>query len=142
MASLKGLSGCDLQPSLAVCFLFAVRSLPVPLALFDSRLDQLKLPVIKPPTSFSFNATSNDDEDQSGPRLESVLAFVEKYFEYAGVFEQGMLSQHSFVVNQYELITQGGMVMMIPWREDMPAIIVFDCPELCRANKSTTVGNG
>ena len=64
-------------------------------ALFDSRLDQLKLPVIRPPSQIFHG----QDEGTSQPlRLESVAGLVQKYFEWFGIFdkcERSLLLFHS-----------------------------------------------
>lgn len=52
--------------------------------LFDSKLDQLKLPVLRAPSPLLFEP---GDSGQS-PRLESVAGLVQKYFEWLGIFEK------------------------------------------------------
>lgn len=55
----------------------------VSFALFDSRLDQLRLPMSKQPTYHR-----DDDENRPIPRLETVYNFVQKYFEWFVVAAQ------------------------------------------------------
>ena len=55
-------------------------------ALFDSQLDQLRLPILRPP---AFHHTLDHDMEQPAPRMDSVAIFVEKYFEWLAVFHQG-----------------------------------------------------
>lgn len=50
----------------------------VSFALFDSRLEQLRLPMTKFPTSRHID----ENEAQDDPRLEHVHVFVKKYFEW------------------------------------------------------------
>jgi len=54
-------------------------------ALFDSQLERLKLPVIRPPAGIF-----HDQEEDTGqfPRLESVAGLVQKYFEWVGVSDK------------------------------------------------------
>jgi len=49
-------------------------------ALFDAQLDQLKLPIVRPP--------SQGEETERSVRLESVAGLVQKYFEWVGVFDK------------------------------------------------------
>jgi hypothetical protein len=58
----------------------------VAFALFDSQLDQLRLPVSKP---LALNHSFEHDTDQPSPRVERVTIFVERYFEWTAVFSQG-----------------------------------------------------
>ncbi|KAK7054147.1 hypothetical protein R3P38DRAFT_3386287 [Favolaschia claudopus] len=52
---------------------------PIALALFDSHLDELKLPIVK-------NPTPGTNKKPSKP--ENVAFFIQKYFEMVAVFEQ------------------------------------------------------
>lgn len=49
-------------------------------ALFDAQLDQLKLPIIRPP--------SQEEETGQSLKLESVAGLAQKYFEWVGVFDK------------------------------------------------------
>ncbi|KAH0587402.1 hypothetical protein H2248_006192 [Termitomyces sp. 'cryptogamus'] len=53
------------------------QSMSVSFALFDSRLETLRLPMVKSPTPHH-----TDDYEAQDPRLEHVYAFVQKYFEW------------------------------------------------------------
>ncbi|THH20129.1 hypothetical protein EW146_g1145 [Bondarzewia mesenterica] len=61
---------------------------PVALVLMDSRLDELKLPVLKRPV---FSADADDGEEHESVnrshRKESVSALAQRYFEWVGTFE-------------------------------------------------------
>ncbi|KAF8138195.1 hypothetical protein EV363DRAFT_1413927 [Boletus edulis] len=52
--------------------------------VFDTRLDQLKLPVLRTPPSSAFDER---DDPEDVPRPESVLFFAAKYFELSGTFQ-------------------------------------------------------
>jgi len=61
------------------------RSLPSPsLVVFDRNLDQLKLPVLRLPSKVVFDPQQAQDDI---PRSESVVLFVEKYFDMVGTFQ-------------------------------------------------------
>lgn len=60
------------------------RSSPASLVVFDTRLDQLKLPVLRAPPRSAFD--ERDDSDDV-PRPESVLLFAQRYFELSGTFQ-------------------------------------------------------
>jgi len=55
----------------------------ISLALFDSRIDRLKLPVLLSPSRIS-----NEEDTVQSPRLESVAGLVQKYFEWVGIFDK------------------------------------------------------
>jgi hypothetical protein len=80
----------------------------ISLALFDSQLDQLKLPVLRHPAA---------EENKSPSRLENVAFFVQKYFDLVAVFEEGLFmfsfstSYENYIFRRYnvsELIARGG----------------------------------
>jgi hypothetical protein len=54
-------------------------------ALFDSKLDQLYLPILRPPS----DSQSEGDADHQSHREESVLHHAQKYFECVATFGQG-----------------------------------------------------
>ena len=54
-------------------------------ALFDSKLDQLYLPILRPPS----DSQSEGDADHQSHREESVLHHAQKYFECVATFSQG-----------------------------------------------------
>ncbi|KAJ7284095.1 hypothetical protein C8J57DRAFT_1294378 [Mycena rebaudengoi] len=58
----------------------------ISLALFDSQLDQLKLPVLRHPAA---------EENKSPSRLENVAFFVQKYFDLVAVFEEDTMFLNS-----------------------------------------------
>ncbi|KAF8559019.1 hypothetical protein OG21DRAFT_1403584 [Imleria badia] len=57
---------------------------PASLVVFDTRLDQLKLPVLRTPPR---NVFDERDDSEDVPRPESVLFFAERYFELSGTFQ-------------------------------------------------------
>ncbi|KAH7930252.1 hypothetical protein BV22DRAFT_1101856 [Leucogyrophana mollusca] len=57
---------------------------PASFVLFDSQLDRLKLPVLRPPPRSAFD---DPEERSEAPRPESVTALAQKYFEWVGNFE-------------------------------------------------------
>jgi len=57
---------------------------PASLVVFDTRLDHLKLPVLRTPPRSTFDERDDSEDD---PRPESVLFFAEKYFELSGSFQ-------------------------------------------------------
>jgi len=59
-------------------------SSPASLVVFDSRMDHLKLPVLRTPPRSTFDAR---DDSEDVPRPEPVLLFAEKYFELSGTFQ-------------------------------------------------------
>ena len=59
-------------------------SSPASLVVFDTRLDHLKLPVIR---TLSRSTFDEHDGPEDEPRPESVLFFAEKYFELSGTFQ-------------------------------------------------------
>ncbi|KAG6378463.1 hypothetical protein JVT61DRAFT_12721 [Boletus reticuloceps] len=59
-------------------------SSPASVVVFDTRLDQLKLPVLRTPPSSAFDER---DDPEDVPRPESVLFFAAKYFELSGTFQ-------------------------------------------------------
>jgi len=65
------------------------RSGSVSFALFDSRIDQLRLPMLKQPTH-----CRDDNENRPIPRLEPVYNFAQKYFEWIIVADQEEPSVH------------------------------------------------
>lgn len=61
------------------------RSLSPPsLVVFDSKLEQLKLPILRLPSKVVFDPQQAQDDI---PRPESVILFVEKYFDMVGTFQ-------------------------------------------------------
>ncbi|KAL0949598.1 hypothetical protein HGRIS_009645 [Hohenbuehelia grisea] len=60
---------------------------PMKLALFDSALDRLRLPVVRPP-SFDYHLGHEYEDSDESPRQELVATFVQKYFEALIVFNQ------------------------------------------------------
>ncbi|KAF8076183.1 hypothetical protein FPV67DRAFT_1470648 [Lyophyllum atratum] len=62
----------------------------VSFALFDSQLDQLRLPMLVRPTS-----RHDDDQNSSAPRHEPVYNFAQKYFEWVVVADEEDPSVHS-----------------------------------------------
>ncbi|KAI0755452.1 hypothetical protein BC629DRAFT_1171599 [Irpex lacteus] len=58
---------------------------PVAFALFDSKLDQLQLPILPPPTDPA--GASERDSTRAGPRRESVAELVRRYFGWIGTIE-------------------------------------------------------
>lgn len=56
-------------------------STDIALVLFDSQLDNLKLPVLKHPPAAG---------NKKASKLEHVAFFVQKYFELVAVFEEGL----------------------------------------------------
>lgn len=58
------------------------------LALFDSNLDQLKLPVVRAPTA-PFLGDHVDLPSGQSPKLEPLSGLVQKYFEWVGTAEEG-----------------------------------------------------
>ncbi|KIK95131.1 hypothetical protein PAXRUDRAFT_141405 [Paxillus rubicundulus Ve08.2h10] len=57
---------------------------PTSLVVFDSKLDQLKFPVLRSPTRSALDEPDGPDDI---PRPEPVLFFVQKYFELSGSFQ-------------------------------------------------------
>ncbi|KAG1715945.1 hypothetical protein ID866_1234, partial [Astraeus odoratus] len=54
------------------------------LVVFDSKLDQLKLPVLRVPTRTAFDAQQECD---NMPRSEPVAPFARKYFDTVATFQ-------------------------------------------------------
>ena len=65
-------------------FTYIRSSSPASLVVFDTRLDHLKLPVLRTPPRSAFDER---DDSEDVPRPESVLFFAEKYFELSGTFQ-------------------------------------------------------
>ncbi|KIJ19912.1 hypothetical protein PAXINDRAFT_7182 [Paxillus involutus ATCC 200175] len=59
-------------------------SSPTSLVVFDSKLDQLKFPVLRAPPR---SALDDPDGPDDVPRPGSVLFFAQKYFELSGSFQ-------------------------------------------------------
>ncbi|KIM68701.1 hypothetical protein SCLCIDRAFT_105024, partial [Scleroderma citrinum Foug A] len=57
---------------------------PPSLVVFDSKLEQLKLPILRLPSKVVFDPQQAQDDI---PRPESVILFVEKYFDMVGTFQ-------------------------------------------------------
>ncbi|KIJ70261.1 hypothetical protein HYDPIDRAFT_104948 [Hydnomerulius pinastri MD-312] len=57
---------------------------PISLVVFDSKLDQLKFPVLRAPPRSAFDEPEEPDE---APRPESVAFFTRKYFDMVGIFQ-------------------------------------------------------
>lgn len=65
-------------------------NLPSPsLVVFDRKLDQLKLPVLRLPSKVVSDPQHAQDDI---PRSESVVLFVEKYFDMVGTFQSARLT--------------------------------------------------
>ncbi|KZT20754.1 hypothetical protein NEOLEDRAFT_1100183, partial [Neolentinus lepideus HHB14362 ss-1] len=58
------------------------------LAVFDSGLDSLRLPII-PITQPSFDPLADKDSRDDSPKLQPVAPLVERYFEWVGNVKQG-----------------------------------------------------
>ncbi|KAJ6628952.1 hypothetical protein B0H10DRAFT_105898 [Mycena sp. CBHHK59/15] len=69
----------------------------IALALFDSQLDQLKLPVLKHPA---------DNEDKKPKPPENVAFFVQKYFDLVAVFEEDPMFLSSSQEDEKEMNNQ------------------------------------
>lgn len=62
------------------------------LALFDSKIQDLKLPLIKP---LSMDELIPEDYGESSSRKESVLEAAKHYFEWVGIVESGKCQRQS-----------------------------------------------
>lgn len=60
------------------------------LAIFDSGLHQLKLPILRP-VSFGYRIPDESEQPLTNPRRESVALLLQKYFEWIGLVGEGEL---------------------------------------------------
>ncbi|GLB33604.1 hypothetical protein LshimejAT787_0104880 [Lyophyllum shimeji] len=86
-------------------------------ALFDSRLDQLRLPMVKQPTYRG----DDDDDNRAAPRLEPVFNFAQKYFEWIIVADEEVPSVHETRKKKIMVLHRngpnGGSVKTWEWSE-------------------------
>ena len=62
----------------------------------DSRLDQLKLPILKRPMISAIADDEAHEEANRSYRRESVTTVVQQYFEWVGTFESGFILSSPF----------------------------------------------